>query len=299
MNTSLPKALVVDNSKHTADAIEKYFETEGYVTCSAENGAGALNLCMTVRPEIVTLALDLSVMDGFELLKRIRKEFPEIKCIVISSLENMDVMEKCFRLGAAGFLVKPFTKEEFIGTVNNSLRLQAQGKLYHIFLRSASRLDNAMRRLIPNSTVSLTTLEMFPYEVPVKVNYQNTNYKLVSVPKIKETRTWSAPEGKTGFIDLLVGRAEGKIISFVSEDAISYLRNFEDVEDIEEFFDMVHAKIVSEIAESFEREIYLKRCGHFDVQIFEYPPTDMVKAEFAIKTDEKIINLDTFVWLPN
>jgi len=270
------------------------------VTCSAENGAAALNLCMTVSPKILTLALDLSIMDGFELLKRIRKEFPEINCIVISSLENTDVMEKCFRLGAVGFLVKPFTKDEFINTINNSTRSQAQGKMYHIFLRSVSRLDNAMRKLIPNSIVSLTTLEMYPYEVPAKINYHNTNYKLVSVPKIKEIKTWNAPKGKIGFIDLVVGRTEGKIVSFVSEEAMFYLRNFEDViGDIEEFFDMVHAKIVSELAESFEREIYLKRCGHFDAQTFKSPPTDMVKTELVIKTDEKIINLDTFVWLPN
>jgi len=291
---------VVDNSKHTVNTIEKYFETEGYVTCPAENGAEALNLCMTIKPKIVTLDLDLPIMDGFELLKKIRKGFPEINCVVISSLENIDVMEKCFRLGAAGFLVKPFTKEEFIYTINNSTRSQARGKIYHIFLRSASRLDNALRKLIPNSTVSLTTLEMFPYEAPAKINYNNTNYKLVSVSKIKEIKKWSAPEGKIGFIDLVVGRTEGKMVSFVNEEVIFYLRNFEAVVgDIEVFFDMVHAKIVSELAESFEREIYLKRCGHFDALTFESPPTDMIKAEFVIKIDEKIINLDTFVWLPS
>jgi hypothetical protein len=157
-----------------------------------------------------------------------------------------------------------------------------------------------MKKLMPYSTVSLTTLEIFPYEAPVKINYHNTNYNLVSIPKIKEIKKWNAPEGKIGFIDLLVGRTEGKIISFISEEIVSYLRNFEAVVgDIEEFFDMVHAKIVSELAESFEREIYLKRCGHFDMQSFVAPPTDMIKTEWVIKTDEKIINLDTFVWIPN
>jgi len=239
-------------------------------------------------------------MDGFEILKRIRKEYPEINCIVISSLENTEIMERCFRFGAVGFLTKPFTRDEFINTISNSSKSQTHGKLYHIFLRSTVRLDNAIRKLIPNSTVNLSTLEIFPYEVSAKINYQNTNYNLVSVPKTKEIKKWNAPEGKIGFIDLLVGRTEGKIISFVSEEVISYLRNFEDtIGDIEEFFDMVHAKIVSEIAESFERQIHLKRCGHFDAQTFESSPTDMIEAEFVIKTDEKTINLDTFVWLPN
>ena len=275
-------------------------EAEGYDTCSAENGAQALNLCMTIKPEIVTLALDLPIMDGFETLKRIRKEFPEIKCIIISSLENTEVMERCFRFGAVGFLVKPFTKEEIIYTINNSTKPQAQGKLFHIFTRAASRLDNAIRKQIPNSAVALTTLEMFPCEIPVKINYNNANYKIVSVPKVKEIKTWSAPKGKIGFIDLLVGRTEGKIISFINEKAMFRLRNFEGVTgDIEEFFDMVHAKIASELAESFERQLHLKRCGHFDEQTFEAPPLDLLKAEFVFTINKEQIKLDTFVWLPN
>ena len=68
--------------------------------------------------------------------------------------------------------------------------------------------------------------------------------------------------------------------------------------DIEEFFDMVHAKIISELAESFEREIYLKRSGHYDAQTFEIPQTDRIKAEFLIEINQKTFLLDTFVWLP-
>ena len=293
------RILVVDNSKPTLDIIEKYLEAEGYDTCSAENGAQALNLCMTIKPKVVTLALDLPIMDGFETLKRIRKEFPEINCIVISSLESMEVMERCFRFGAVGFLVKPFTKDELVYTIKNTIKPQAQGMLFHFFTRAASRLDNAMRKLIPNSAVALVTLEMFPYEVPIKINYQNVG-SIVSIPKIKEIKKWSAPTGKIGFIDLLVGSTEGKIISFIDEKAMFRLRNFEGViGDIEEFFDMVHAKIASELAESFERQLHLKRCGHFDEQTFEAPPIDLHKTEFVFTINKEQIKLDTFVWLPN
>ncbi len=107
------KLLIVDDSNIMQKAIGKYLkefnlEIVGY----AGNGEEALVMCERYKPEIVTLDITMPKMDGLTCLEKILKLYPETKVLVISALKDSATGLKALKLGAKGFLPKPFTPQD-------------------------------------------------------------------------------------------------------------------------------------------------------------------------------------------
>ncbi len=93
----------------------------------AENGQQVLDLLHDVNPHLIITDLIMPVMDGFELLRRIKSDslLASIPVIVNTSLpdqsredgEQIDMRSKAFSLGAADYIVKPIVPEDFIPRV--------------------------------------------------------------------------------------------------------------------------------------------------------------------------------------
>jgi len=123
------RVLVVDDSllmrKMISDIINSDDDLE--VIGSARNGSIALDMIRAEKPDIVTLDIEMPVMDGITTLKKIMKEFP-IPVVMLSSLgrTNVEITFQCLDLGAVDFISKtadPFSmslwtiKDEIISKV--------------------------------------------------------------------------------------------------------------------------------------------------------------------------------------
>jgi len=116
-------------------------EKEGYEVIEAKNGLEALALCQA-DPGIRILVTDLKMpeMDGYELIKNIRKkQFRYIYIVVVSSLSDKRDIVKALSLGANDFLTKPVFPEE--------LRLRIQGGRQLLRLESQDELVMSLARL--------------------------------------------------------------------------------------------------------------------------------------------------------
>lgn len=71
--------------------------------------------------DLIILDILLLGMSGLELLRRLNEEglTKKIPVIVITSVASLEVRQQCVKLGAAGFFVKPFKNEEFLGVVQS------------------------------------------------------------------------------------------------------------------------------------------------------------------------------------
>jgi DNA-binding NarL/FixJ family response regulator len=76
------------------------------VVGEASDGREALELIRKRRPNIVIVGLGLSGLNGFEVIARITKEFPEIKAILSSLHANKEYVAQALVAGAAGYLAK-------------------------------------------------------------------------------------------------------------------------------------------------------------------------------------------------
>jgi two-component system chemotaxis response regulator CheY len=78
----------------------------------AEDGEQAVALFHEHRPEMVTMDLTMPRLDGLRAIGAIRALEPRTSILVISALNSLQVAMKAIRLGACGFLTKPFTEVE-------------------------------------------------------------------------------------------------------------------------------------------------------------------------------------------
>lgn len=90
----------------------------GYDFCGeASDGELALPMIRKLNPDIVITDIKMPFMDGIELSRMIKKEFPWIEIIILSGYEEFEYAKEGIKLGVAEYLTKPITGEELIKEV--------------------------------------------------------------------------------------------------------------------------------------------------------------------------------------
>ncbi|MEO0250171.1 MAG: response regulator [candidate division WOR-3 bacterium] len=106
--------LVIDDDGRILRFTKMSLEMVGYAVIAASNGSEALKLAATARPDIVLLDLSLPVMDGFQVLSRLRA-VSSVPVIAFSA--HTSAAARALELGADRFLAKPFRPEELLDLI--------------------------------------------------------------------------------------------------------------------------------------------------------------------------------------
>ena len=107
------KLLIVDDSSIIRKAINKYLKEYGLeLVGEAGDGVQALEQFKAKAPDVVTLDITMPEMDGLTCLEEMLKINADVKVIVISALSDQATALKALKLGAKGFLGKPFTEDK-------------------------------------------------------------------------------------------------------------------------------------------------------------------------------------------
>ncbi len=117
------RVLVVDDSLYMRTMISSALKGAGYdVVGQAANGESAIDMAIDLLPDLITLDNILPDMIGTDVL-RVLKEDEKIlaKIIMISAVGQESVIQEGMRLGAATYIVKPFTTESLIATINKEM----------------------------------------------------------------------------------------------------------------------------------------------------------------------------------
>ena len=114
------KILIVDDSLIVRKTILNYlkgFDVE--VVGTSIDGYTALEIFKQHKPEVVTLDITLPGIDGLDVLDEMMKINPGAKVIVITALKDKATGLKAIRLGAKGYIVKPFNLKKFTEVFNS------------------------------------------------------------------------------------------------------------------------------------------------------------------------------------
>ncbi len=84
----MKKILLVDDEENIRFVYEEEFKDEGYDVVSAANGAQALELYESEEPDLVILDIQMSGMNGIEVLRRMKTVNPSIPVILCSAFEE-------------------------------------------------------------------------------------------------------------------------------------------------------------------------------------------------------------------
>lgn len=83
----------------------------------AENGRQLLEILKDLRPDIIILNLQMPVMDGFQTLPLLKKEYPHIKVLILSMYNDPSIICQLIGLGANGYIHKESKPEEIIAAL--------------------------------------------------------------------------------------------------------------------------------------------------------------------------------------
>lgn len=118
----LVNILLVDDSEYLRDLLKTVLISAGhYVVGEAANAEEAVEKYQTLHPEIVLLDIVLKQTDsaqtGLDALKAIRQFDPHAKIIMCSALNQQALINETMKLGAKGFIAKPFEPEKLLETL--------------------------------------------------------------------------------------------------------------------------------------------------------------------------------------
>lgn len=115
------KILVLDDEKNIRLTVRRCLEISEIAIDDAINGEEALLKLSQNEYNLLLLDLKLPGIDGMEILKSIRKLYPEMKVIIISAHGTIQTAVEAMKEGAVDFLEKPFAPSDLRQIVTKAL----------------------------------------------------------------------------------------------------------------------------------------------------------------------------------
>ena len=156
--------LVVEDDPAVALALEVALKGEGYLPLLAATGDKGLEIGLAQAPDLLILDVRLPVMDGFELLRRLRAGGSKAPVIILTARDEEVDTILGLELGADDYMTKPFRVRELLTRVKSQLR-RAYGDLADALggriIRADELLIDLERRRVSRAgkRISLTPTE--------------------------------------------------------------------------------------------------------------------------------------------
>ncbi len=110
----MKRVLIVDDAAFMRISIKKILKKNGFeIVGEAENGAVAVKKYKELQPDIVTMDITMPEKNGVQALKEIIEIDPNAKIVMVSAMGQELFVREAVKLGAKGFIIKPF-KEDYI-----------------------------------------------------------------------------------------------------------------------------------------------------------------------------------------
>ena len=118
----MAKVLIVDDVLIMRNILRVMLENVGHeIVGNAENGQQALDKLEELKPDLVTLDIQMEGGDGLTFLGKVTDLHPDTRVIMVSAIDSDDIREEAFRLGAAGYVTKPFQAGDVLKQTQKAL----------------------------------------------------------------------------------------------------------------------------------------------------------------------------------
>lgn len=144
MESQRERILVVDDAAVTRRYVSDCLRRQGFEVDTAENGRVGLEKARAWRPALVVSDYEMPEMDGFEMVHRLKRsrETRNIAVIMITARDSERDVKQMHAAGAAAYLVKPFTSDKCVATVEHTLaskRLHDYKEASKLFISDGAR----------------------------------------------------------------------------------------------------------------------------------------------------------------
>lgn len=159
------KILVADDEPNVHKILSRALSSEAYEVVSASNGTATLDMASTENPDVIILDINMPLMDGWDVLKELRRDVQTrlIPVIVVSAHGTVSDKVAGLGLGADDYVSKPFDLEELTariaGTLQRNKLSLCANPLTHLPGNPAIE-DDVMRRIRAHSPLAFHYIDI-------------------------------------------------------------------------------------------------------------------------------------------
>lgn len=202
------RILIAEDDAPLASFIARNFTTEGHLTEVAADGAQALERVAEGVFDLLILDLNLPVVAGTEVLKRIRSGDHDLPILILTAMDQVAERVACFDAGADDYLTKPFSLSELSARVRALLR--RKNRPVQTVLRTADLELDCVARTVHRSGREIT---LTPKEFSLLEYFMRNPGRRVTRNMIIESVWKMSPETMTNVVDVYVNYLRKKIDS--------------------------------------------------------------------------------------
>lgn len=145
-----PRILVVDDEMIVCESCKRILEEEGYEVEIALSGKEAFEKMKATPYDIVITDLKMPEIDGMEVLRTFRKDYPEAIIIMITGFSTVETAVEAMKLGAFDYIPKPFTPDEVSIVVKKAIEKKSL-LLENIYLRQELQEKYGVHNIVGKS----------------------------------------------------------------------------------------------------------------------------------------------------
>jgi CheY-like chemotaxis protein len=117
------RILVIEDNEANLELAEYLLKASGYATLAARDGEEGVRTARKERPDLIICDLQMPVMDGYEVLRQLKKDpmLRQIPAIAVTAFSMPGDYDKVTDAGFDGYVSKPIDPETFVRTVEGFL----------------------------------------------------------------------------------------------------------------------------------------------------------------------------------
>ena len=152
--------LIVDDDAKLVQLLKAYFDKEGFLTYTANDGRYALQLVREKKPDILILDLMLPGIDGWDVCRKIRRD-NDLPILMLTARDEESDRLIGLEIGADDYVTKPFSPKEVVARTKAILRRTRQAVVQPQLIRSGALTIDLERHLVMKGE---TSVELTPTE---------------------------------------------------------------------------------------------------------------------------------------
>lgn len=159
-NAAPIRVLIVDDHAVVRGGLEAFLMSFDDIELvgEASDGKEAVQLCAKCHPDVVLMDMVMPGMNGAEATRAIRKKYPHVEVVVLTSFAEDDLVERALQAGAISYLLKNVSADDLVGAIRAAqahkptLALEAARSLAHSAIHPVNRnycLTKREREVLP------------------------------------------------------------------------------------------------------------------------------------------------------